>query len=79
MIFSHVNLKLFADGVTLYNGLPKVNSLYGLSWADHCKLIKVITVNAVNFLYHTLWVLLHADTKAVAYECVIKPLMEYGC
>ena len=49
-----------------------------LSWSDHCKVVAAKATKCLNFLRHTMWGATPA-AKAMAYKCIIRPLMEYSC
>ena len=47
-----------------------------LSWSAHCKAVAAKATKCLNFLRHTMWGATPA-AKAMAYKCIIRPLMEY--
>ena len=49
-----------------------------LSWSAHCKAVAAKATKCLNFLRHTMWGATPA-AKAMAYKCIIRPLMEYSC
>jgi len=49
-----------------------------LCWTNHCKIISAKATRCLNFLRHTLWSAT-PFVKSIAYRCVVRPLLEYGC
>ena len=49
-----------------------------LSWSNHCKVVAAKATKRLNYLHHTMWGATPA-AKALAYTCIIRPIMEYGC
>ena len=49
-----------------------------LDWTDHCKVITAKATRCLNFLRHSMWSA-PRSAKSLAYQSIIRPLMEYGC
>jgi len=49
-----------------------------LCWSKHCKIIAAKATKCLNYLRHTLWGAT-PQVKSIAYRCVVRPIMEYGC